>query len=98
MCEFRLKQTTTTLQFYELIQNNKMNVLLGEKGKHDNNNKLVQVLSFLVLLSIWLRVRFKIYVYRKNSIGRRKFILCVPQILQWRLVIVNSSRNFVPIS
>jgi hypothetical protein len=40
------------------------------------NNKLVQVVSVLVSLSMWLKVWFLTLAYGKNSVKRVELILC----------------------
>jgi hypothetical protein len=40
------------------------------------NNKLVQVVSVLVSLSMWLEVWFLPLAYEKNSVKRVELILC----------------------
>jgi hypothetical protein len=58
----------------------------------------VQIVRDLVPLSIWLRVQFMTHVYEENLVKRRELVLCVLQVFQRRLVIINDVGIFIPIS
>jgi hypothetical protein len=53
---------------------------LNEKNSSaSNNNELVQMITDMVSLSMWSGIRFLVHVYRENSIGKKKPILCTSQ-------------------
>jgi hypothetical protein len=64
------------LLFFRLtLYDDELNVIYDKLKFNKIVLKLVQMIRVLVLLNMWLEVRFLTHAYGKNSVGRREYIV-----------------------